>query len=74
MIESNDSHLNDDFLQNEKFKNLIFKSSNTVSEFISIQEGFDKFCSFCVYFMFSLCSETFQSRILMIFFRMPKKF
>jgi len=48
MIESNDSHLNDDFLQNEKFKNLIFKSSNTVSEFISIQEGCDKFCSFCV--------------------------
>ena len=36
------------FLQNEKFKNLLFKSSNAVSEFISIQEGCDKFCSFCV--------------------------
>ena len=48
MIESNRNFINDDFLQNEKFKNLIFKSSNTVSEFISIQEGCDKFCSFCV--------------------------
>ncbi len=48
MIEDNNNLLNDDFLQNEKFKNLIFKSSNTVSEFVSIQEGCDKFCSFCV--------------------------
>ena len=48
MIEENDRYINDDFLQNEKFKNLIFKSSNSVSEFISIQEGCDKFCSFCV--------------------------
>ena len=28
MIENNDNFVNDDFLQNEKFKNLIFKSSN----------------------------------------------
>ena len=48
MIENNNSFINDDFLQNEKFKNLLFKSSNTVSEFVSIQEGCDKFCSFCV--------------------------
>tara|TARA_B100000029_G_scaffold395350_1_gene393130 strand:+ start:153 stop:1472 length:1320 start_codon:yes stop_codon:yes gene_type:complete len=48
MIEEDDRYINDDFLQNEKFKNLIFKSSNSVSEFISIQEGCDKFCSFCV--------------------------
>jgi len=48
MIEEDEKYINDDFLQNEKFKNLIFKSSNTVSEFISIQEGCDKFCSFCV--------------------------
>ena len=48
MIENNSSFINDDFLQNEKFKKLIFKSSNTVSEFVSIQEGCDKFCSFCV--------------------------
>ena len=48
MIENNSSFINDDFLQNEKFKNLLFKSSNTVSEFVSIQEGCDKFCSFCV--------------------------
>ena len=48
MIDKNEDILSDDFLQNEKFKNLIFKSSNKVSEFISIQEGCDKFCSFCV--------------------------
>ncbi len=39
---------NSEFLQNEKFKNLIFNSSNLSSEFLSIQEGCDKFCSFCV--------------------------
>ncbi len=48
MIDKNEEFISDDFLQNEKFKNLIFKSSNIVSEFISIQEGCDKFCSFCV--------------------------
>ena len=48
MIEKNDDFINDDFLTNEKFKNLLFKSSNTISEFISIQEGCDKFCAFCV--------------------------
>ena len=48
MIENNNSFINDDFLQNEKFIKLLFKSSNTVSEFVSIQEGCDKFCSFCV--------------------------
>ncbi len=48
MIENNNSSINDDFLQNEKFKKLLFKSSNTVSEFVSVQEGCDKFCSFCV--------------------------
>tara|TARA_B110000263_G_C15281586_1_gene498605 strand:- start:122 stop:1438 length:1317 start_codon:yes stop_codon:yes gene_type:complete len=48
MIERNDEFVSDDFLQNEKFKNLLFKSSNKVSEFVSIQEGCDKFCTFCV--------------------------
>ena len=48
MIEDNEKFINDDFLQNDKFKNLLFKSSNNVSEFVSIQEGCDKFCSFCV--------------------------
>ena len=48
MINKDEEFLSDDFLQNEKFKNLIFKSSNKISEFISIQEGCDKFCSFCV--------------------------
>ena len=48
MIENNQEFVSDDFIQNEKFKNLIFKSSDKVSEFISIQEGCDKFCTFCV--------------------------
>ena len=48
MINKNKEFISDEFLQNEKFKSLIFKSSNIVSEFISIQEGCDKFCNFCV--------------------------
>jgi len=48
MIDNLDEQLNSDFLQNEKFKNLIYNSSKLSSEFISIQEGCDKFCSFCV--------------------------
>lgn len=48
MIEENEEFISDDFLQNEKFKNLLYKSSNGISEFVSIQEGCDKFCTFCV--------------------------
>ncbi len=48
MIDNVDEIENSEFLQNEKFKNLIFNSSNLSSEFLSIQEGCDKFCSFCV--------------------------
>ncbi len=48
MIDRVDEVENSEFLQNEKFKNLIFESSNLSSEFLSIQEGCDKFCSFCV--------------------------
>ncbi len=48
MLNSVDEVENSEFLQNEKFKNLIFNSSNLSSEFLSIQEGCDKFCSFCV--------------------------
>ena len=48
MMDANKAIINDDFLQNEKFENLIFKTSNKVSEFVSIQEGCDKFCTFCV--------------------------
>ena len=48
MIEKNEEYLSDNFLQNDKFKNIIFKSSNQISEFVTIQEGCDKFCTFCV--------------------------
>ena len=48
MLNSVNEVENSEFLQNEKFKNLIFNSSNLSSEFLSIQEGCDKFCSFCV--------------------------
>ncbi len=48
MIDQIEKPLNSDFLQNEKFKNLIYNSSKFSSEFLSIQEGCDKFCSFCV--------------------------
>ena len=48
MIKAKDNIINDDFLPEEKFSKLIFKSSNKVTEYISIQEGCDKFCSFCV--------------------------
>lgn len=48
MIRSDKNIISDDFLQHEKFKNLLFKSSNKVSEFVTVQEGCDKFCSFCV--------------------------
>ncbi len=48
MLDANDKVLSDDFTQNEKFKNLLYNSAGGVSEFISIQEGCDKFCSFCV--------------------------
>ena len=48
MIEESKETINSDFLQNEKFKNLIYNSSKSSSEFLTIQEGCDKFCSFCV--------------------------
>jgi len=48
MIEENNDFINDEFLQSEKFTKLIFKTSNKVSEFVTVQEGCDKFCSFCV--------------------------
>tara|TARA_B100000686_G_C16769744_1_gene964268 strand:- start:812 stop:2074 length:1263 start_codon:yes stop_codon:yes gene_type:complete len=48
MIDENNSFINDEFLQNEKFNKLIFKTSNKISEFVTVQEGCDKFCSFCV--------------------------
>ncbi len=48
MLKTEDSILNDEFTQNDKFKNLLYNSVGGVSEFLSIQEGCDKFCSFCV--------------------------
>jgi len=48
MLDSSDKIVSDEFTQNEKFKNLLYNSAGGVSEFVSIQEGCDKFCSFCV--------------------------
>ena len=48
MLDSSDVFINDEFTQNEKFKNLLYNSRGSASEFVSIQEGCDKFCSFCV--------------------------
>ena len=48
MLDANDKIVSDEFTQNEKFKNLLYNSAGGVSEFVSIQEGCDKFCSFCV--------------------------
>ncbi|MDC0058166.1 tRNA (N6-isopentenyl adenosine(37)-C2)-methylthiotransferase MiaB [Pelagibacteraceae bacterium] len=48
MLKTKDTILSDEFTQNEKFKNLLYNSAGGVSEFVSIQEGCDKFCSFCV--------------------------
>ena len=48
MLDTSDKIVSDEFTQNEKFKNLLYKSAGGVSEFVSIQEGCDKFCSFCV--------------------------
>ena len=48
MISEGNIIIEDDFLQHEKFNKLLFKASNKVSEFITVQEGCDKFCSFCV--------------------------
>ena len=48
MLDTSDVFVSDEFTQNEKFKNLLYNSAGGVSEFVSIQEGCDKFCSFCV--------------------------
>jgi tRNA-2-methylthio-N6-dimethylallyladenosine synthase len=48
MLGASDKIVSDEFTQNEKFKNLLYNSAGGVSEFVSIQEGCDKFCSFCV--------------------------
>ena len=48
MLDTSDKLVSDEFTQNEKFKNLLYNSAGGVSEFVSIQEGCDKFCSFCV--------------------------
>ena len=37
-----------DFLSEEKFESLKPSQSNKISRLITIQEGCDKFCSFCV--------------------------
>ena len=37
-----------DFLSEEKFNSLTLSKSNKTSSMITVQEGCDKFCSFCV--------------------------
>ena len=37
-----------DFLSEEKFKSLTFSNASKISSMITVQEGCDKFCSFCV--------------------------
>ena len=44
----NKIEINTNFLAFEKFDNLIYDNSNKSSSFITIQEGCDKFCTFCV--------------------------
>ena len=39
-------HIN--FLSEEKFKSLTLSKTNKISSLITVQEGCDKFCSFCV--------------------------
>ena len=51
ILKKNDAstiEINTDFLTNEKFDNLNYDSGNSSSAFITIQEGCDKFCTFCV--------------------------
>ena len=45
---SNEEKVHNEFMCEEKFESLIPSSQKNVSKLITIQEGCDKFCSFCV--------------------------
>ena len=44
----NEKYVYADFLCEEKFESLPIKNSHEISRLVTIQEGCDKFCSFCV--------------------------
>ena len=46
--ENNNKNVLLDFKEEEKFSKLGTKETTSISSFITIQEGCDKFCSFCV--------------------------
>ena len=45
---NNNKIVHNDFLSEDKFKSLVASSQKNVSKLVTIQEGCDKFCSFCV--------------------------
>ena len=47
-IQKKQRQINLDFSPVEKFDNLPVNSNNSISSFVTIQEGCDKFCTFCV--------------------------
>ena len=48
MKDKNREKIYVDFLSEEKFKSLTFSNASKISSMITVQEGCDKFCSFCV--------------------------
>ena len=46
--EDNYNKVHIDFLSEEKFNSLTLSKTNKTSSMITVQEGCDKFCSFCV--------------------------
>ena len=46
--ENEEQIVHNNFLSEDKFKSLVASSKKNVSKLITIQEGCDKFCSFCV--------------------------
>mgnify|MGYP001291497046 CR=1 FL=1 len=45
---NNEKIVHNNFLSEDKFKSLVASSQKNISKLVTIQEGCDKFCSFCV--------------------------